>query len=145
MHYCSLIRLFLIDFILLVQWWPFQNSQSKHLGCSHLATALVFPCTFRRPVCINQCKFSNPIFPSIKSHRSRYFCVGVRFWLALWRVTNQYVHFSMRDLIWVHQKVVSQFYQPIFQQLSYWNSRWHHSLFEVCCGPNSLKILTVVQ
>ena len=52
--------------------------------------------------------------------------------------------FYMHALIWVHHKVVSQFYQPFFQNDSHWNRQWHNPVFELCCGPNSKNQFTVV-
>ena len=52
---CSFIVFFLVVFILLGRQWTFPKSRASHFGLSHLATALVFPCTFRILVRINHC------------------------------------------------------------------------------------------
>ena len=98
---CYLIGLFLILFTLFYRKWPFPNSQAAHLSLSHLATALGFPCTFRRPVRINHCTCWNPICPSLKCHRSSSFCEGVRFWLASLVTQTAFVNALASFSLWL--------------------------------------------
>ena len=59
---------------------------------------------------------------------------------VLYEVQTKMSTFSMHDLIWVHRKVLSQFYQPNFKK-SHWNSQRHYSVFVWCRGPIKFKIL----
>ena len=50
------------------------------------------------------------------------------------RVQPNMFTFSMRALIWVNQKIVSELSQPKFLSFVHWNSPRHNSLFEICRG-----------